>query len=137
MSLGKWGRRIQKVEIFHPNCPTIGCQNDMAWTQYAIRYTHYDTMLKNAFILFAVALGVLLIFLPSFTKWQDLKEKDRQYQVKIRELEEARQVLLQEKQLLEEDPVYLEKVAREKMGIIREGEVIYRLVPADSDVGAE
>ena len=88
-------------------------------------------MLKNAFILFAVALCVLLIFLPSFSKWQDVKQKDREYQAKIKELEEEHQKLLEEKRLLEEDPDYLEKVAREKMGLIREGEVIYHLTPAE------
>jgi cell division protein FtsB len=34
---------------------------------------------------------------------------------------------------LEEDPVYLEKVAREKMGLIKKGEVVYQLVPAESE----
>ncbi len=87
-------------------------------------------MLKNAFILFAVAFAVLLIFLPTFSKWQDLKQKDSDYQQKIETLEKAHTLLLEEKKLLEEDPVYLEKVAREKMGLIREGEVIYHLMPA-------
>ena len=87
--------------------------------------------MKNAFILFAVAFAVLIIFLPSFSKWQDVKQKDREYQAKIRALEEEHAKLLEEKQLLEEDPDYLEKVAREKMGLIREGEVIYHITPAE------
>ena len=39
--------------------------------------------------------------------------------------------LRREKQLLENDPVYLEKVGREKMGLVREGEMIYRLAPEE------
>lgn len=89
-------------------------------------------MLKNAFILFAVALFILLIFLPSFSKWQDHIQKDKEYQAKIEALEEEHQRLLEEKRLLEEDPTYLEKVAREKMGLIREGEVIYHLTPVNA-----
>ena len=89
-------------------------------------------MLKNAFILFAVAFAVLLVFLPSFSKWQDVKQRDREYQAKIKDLQESHQNLLEEKWLLEEDPDYLEKVAREKMGLIREGEVIYHLTPANA-----
>ena len=89
-------------------------------------------MLKNAFILFAVAFVVLAIFLPTFSKWQDLQEKDRAYQQEIDDLKEEHTQLLEEKRLLEEDPVYLEKVAREKMGLIREGEVIYRLMPGNA-----
>ena len=89
-------------------------------------------MLKNAFLLFAVAFAILLIFLPSFSKWQDVKQRDREYQEKIKDLKEEHQGLLEEKRLLEEDPDYLEKVAREKMGLIREGEVIYHLTPVDA-----
>jgi cell division protein FtsB len=92
-------------------------------------------MLKNAFILFAVAFAVLMIFLPTFSKWQDLKVKDNEYQAKIEALEQENQRLLEEKRLLEEDPTYLEKVARERMGLIREGEVIYHLTPVNAEVG--
>lgn len=82
-------------------------------------------MLKNAFILFAVAFVILLIFLPLFSRVQDVKQKDLNYKLQIAELEEEKKRLEKEKRLLEEDPVYLEKVAREKMGLIREGEAVY------------
>jgi cell division protein FtsB len=91
-------------------------------------------MLKNAFILFAVAFAVLWMFLPTFSKWQDLKQKDRNYQAEVKALEQEHQRLLEEKRLLEEDPAYLEKVAREKMGLIREGEVIYHITPVNAGV---
>ena len=86
-------------------------------------------MLKNAFLLFAVAFVVLVIFLPTFSKWQDLKQKDRDYQAEIKALELKHKALLKEQKLLEEDPDYLEKVAREKMGLIKKGEVVYQLTP--------
>ena len=89
-------------------------------------------MLKNAFILFAAAFATLLIFLPSFSKWQDAKQTEWEYQQRIAEMEAEKTRLLEEKRLLEEDPVYLEKVAREKMGLIREGEVIYHLTPVNA-----
>ena len=37
---------------------------------------------------------------------------------------------------LEDDPATLERVARERFGMIREGEVLYRFVPVDSAGGA-
>jgi cell division protein FtsB len=89
-------------------------------------------MLRNALWLFALALLVLVIFLPAFSKMQDLQRKDREYQRQIAEMEAEYTRLLEEKKLLEEDPVYLEKVAREKMGLIREGEVIYKIMPAQN-----
>ena len=63
---------------------------------------------------------------------QDLEAKNLEYQRKIQQLEKRQAALKEEKRLLEEDPVYLEKVAREKMGLIKEGEVIYRIQPENS-----
>jgi len=89
-------------------------------------------MLKNAFILFAFAFVILLVFLPTFTRMQDIKQKDLDYQKRIADLTEENKRLTEEKRKLEEDPEYLEKVAREKMGLIREGEVIYQLIPGNA-----
>jgi len=93
-------------------------------------------MIKNAFILFAGAFLILIVFLPTFSRMQDIREKDMKYQQRIAELEAENEQLLEEKRKLEDDPAYLEKVAREKMGLIREGEVVYQLKPAvDEEVG--
>jgi len=89
-------------------------------------------MLKNAFLLFLFAFLILIMFLPTYTKVQDIKQKDLEYQNRIKELESERVRLKREKRLLEDDPAYLEKVAREKMGLIREGEVIYKIMPANA-----
>ena len=89
-------------------------------------------MLKNAFLLFAAAFLILILFLPSFSRVQDTKQKDLDYQKRIAELEAENVRIKEEIRLLEEDPDYLEKVAREKMGLVREGEVIYRIVPEGS-----
>lgn len=85
-------------------------------------------MLKNAIWLFSLAFVILVIFLPSYTRLQDLKQKNAGYEKQIEELKKQNIELTEEKKRLQ-DPVYLEKVAREKMGLIREGEVIYRLTP--------
>jgi len=87
-------------------------------------------MLKNAFWLFIVAIFVLVVFLPSYTMMQDLKQKNLDYERQIEVLKAKKAKLEEEKRLLESDPLYLEKVAREKMGLIREGEVVYEIVPA-------
>jgi len=92
-------------------------------------------MLKNPFILFVVAVVLFLAFLPSYQKMQDLAQKNLEYQQQIYELVDENRRLEEEKRLLEEDPTYLEKVAREKMGLIREGEVIYKIAPVEAPVG--
>lgn len=89
-------------------------------------------MFKNPFLLFIFAFVVLIMFLPAFTKVQDIKQKDREYQERITALEKENKSLKIEHWRLEEDPTYLEKVAREKMGLIKEGEVIYHINPANA-----
>ena len=86
-------------------------------------------MLKNAIWLFVITTFIFIYFLPSYTKMQDLKQKNLEYQQQIRELQGKNAKLEKEKRLLETDPAYLEKVAREKMGLIKEGEVVYKIVP--------
>ena len=87
-------------------------------------------MIKNALWLFALTIFVLFIFLPSYTKMQDLRQRNKDYTYQLQVLKERKIRLMEEKRLLENDPAYLEKVAREKMGLIRKGEVIYKITPA-------
>ena len=89
-------------------------------------------MLKNAIWLFCISIAVFLLFLPSYAKMQDLKFKNALYERQITELEKMRIDLIEEKRMLEEDPEYLEKVAREKMGLIKENEVIYKITTAEA-----
>ena len=58
---------------------------------------------------------------------QNVKARNVEYEKRLKELEVQRAQLLQEKERLENDPVYLEKVAREKLGLIKQGEVVYRV----------
>ena len=84
-------------------------------------------VIKNAIWLFFLAIVVFVLFLPSYTRMQDLKQRNLEYSQEIEALKKQHAKLKREKLLLEKDPVYLEKVAREKMGLIREGEVVYRM----------
>lgn len=84
-------------------------------------------MIKNAVWLFCFAIVIFLVFLPSYTRMQDLRQKNLEYKKEIVDLKQQHAKLKRERMLLEKDPIYLEKVAREKMGLIREGEVVYRM----------
>ena len=90
-------------------------------------------MLKNAFWIFGVAVLILILFLPTFSKKQALLDKNREYRERIRQLETKISQLSEEKRRLEEDPVYRERVAREKMGLVKDGEVIFKITPAPVD----
>ncbi|MBF0595412.1 MAG: septum formation initiator family protein [Candidatus Omnitrophica bacterium] len=85
-------------------------------------------MIRNALFLCVVCALVFVFYLPSYVKMQDLHEKNRVYEKRIKDLEQDNVRLEEERRRLTDDPVYFEKVAREKMGIIRDGEVIYKIV---------
>ncbi len=85
-------------------------------------------MLRNPLWLFTFAILVLAFFLPSYSQMQDLKQKNQDYEHQIKDLTKKNAALREEKRLLKDDPDYFEKVAREKMGLVKENEVIYKLV---------
>jgi cell division protein DivIC len=86
-------------------------------------------MLKKGTWLFLFAFLVLLAFLPSYTKLQDLKQRNQDFEERIVSLQREMDDLNQKLHRLENDPVYLEGIAREKMGVARKGEVIYKISP--------
>jgi len=86
-------------------------------------------MLRKAFWLFAIAVFLLFIFLPGYTKLQELRDKNRDLESKIKQLNIENTLLVQELKRIENDPVYQERIAREKMGIVRKGEIPIKVVP--------
>ncbi|HPN72845.1 MAG TPA: septum formation initiator family protein [Candidatus Omnitrophota bacterium] len=76
------------------------------------------------FIVCSLALSAL--FLPGYTKLRELKAERARYQQRIAILEEYNRALQEEIERMREDPDYLEKKARDKLGIVRKGEVVYR-----------
>jgi cell division protein FtsB len=86
-------------------------------------------MIKNALMLFFICVAVLAFFLPAYLKMQALNEKNRAYERKIVALEKDNTLSVEERRRLVEDPEYFEMVAREKLGIIKDDEVIYKVLP--------
>ena len=89
-------------------------------------------MLKKFFVALAIALAVLLIlcwiYLPSITRYRELRAEAYRLNKKIREIDSQIKVLADERHLLQTDVVYLEKVIREELGFVKPGEIIYELV---------
>ena len=75
------------------------------------------------------AIGILvivLIFLPGFSKLQRLRKKNRNLEKRIEILTRANEELKKQKEKLENDPSYVEKVAREKLGLTRKDEIVLK-----------
>lgn len=83
---------------------------------------------------FLVFLGIfLIIFFPGYAKMQELRQKNKELEVNIKNLEKENLALQEEKERLEKDPDYLEEVGREKLGIVKKGEVVYKVVNPEEE----
>jgi cell division protein FtsB len=88
-------------------------------------------ILKKAFWLFGISVSLLILFLPGYTKIQELRDKNHELQARIKELYKDNIVLQKKLGLLENDSLYQERVAREKMGVVRKGEVPVKIIPQE------
>ena len=79
--------------------------------------------LRKAFWLFGFAVLLLVLFLPGYTKLQESRIKNRQLEEKFRKIAVENSLLQEELKRIENDPVYQEKIARDKMGVVRKGEI--------------
>jgi cell division protein FtsB len=67
-----------------------------------------------------------IIFLPPFVKYQQISWKSRELDNQIRALKEEIKKLEAEKIRLQTDITYVERRAREKIGVVKKGEIILR-----------
>lgn len=85
-------------------------------------------ILKKAFSFSAVAIILLIIFLPTYTKIQELRDRNQDLFDKNIALGKENKLLEEQLRRIENDPVYQEKILREKMGVVRKNEVPVRIV---------
>ena len=86
--------------------------------------------LFNRSFRFYLILGIIVvIFLPPFARYQELRYKNKKLEERLESLKEENLRLTEEKRLLETDINYVEKMAREKIGVVRKGEIVLKQVP--------
>ncbi len=78
-----------------------------------------------------IFLMLMIIFLPGYTKLQELRDRNQYLEQRIKKINSENLSLNKEVELLRSDPLYQEKIAREKMGLVRKGEVIYQIEPEE------
>ncbi len=85
-------------------------------------------MEKKRLIFFIISFLIIfgVIFFPGYTQLQKLQEENAEHKKRIQFLQEHNDVLEEELDNMKEDPDYVERKAREKLGIVKKGEVIYR-----------
>lgn len=90
-------------------------------------------MVKKKIILGALAAIALLsfVYIPNYLKIKSLARENRALERQIEQIKSTNLRLSEEQQRLKSDPLYLENVAREKLGVARKGEVVYKVLPAE------
>jgi len=79
-------------------------------------------------IIAAVIIALAAILLPGYSKLQDLVAENKKLEERIGQLTKSVEDLEVEKEKLEDDILYIEKVARDKLGVVREDEFVIEKV---------
>ncbi|KPK39831.1 MAG: hypothetical protein AMJ78_07835 [Omnitrophica WOR_2 bacterium SM23_29] len=77
--------------------------------------------------LFLVLIALIIIFLPGISRYHRIKARQGKLEDKIERLKKSEVDLRREQERLQEDPTYIEKVAREKLQVTKKGETIVRV----------
>lgn len=80
--------------------------------------------------LWIIVIVATVLFLPPFVKYQALRYKSAKIDQRIAQLKAENKRLEEEKRKLETDIAYIEKRAREKVGMVRKGEVVIKSAPS-------
>jgi len=78
-------------------------------------------------IIIVLIIGTFLTY-PGYLDLRKFNREITKLDTKIAELEETNKNLRVEIQALKEDPFYIEKVARDNLGLIKPGEIIYKII---------
>lgn len=84
---------------------------------------------KKIGIFFVLVVLLFLIFLPGYSTYQVLVQRNNTLKERIRKLELSNQRLMEESKRLREDIVYIEKVLRQRLKMAKKGEIIYKIEP--------
>jgi len=83
-------------------------------------------------LIVAVWLGAASLFLPPYKKLTESRAEIDNLQAQVNEQKKLLTRQTREVNLLKTDPVYLETIARDKLDLMKEGEVIFRLEPGQN-----
>ena len=69
------------------------------------------------------------IYFPTLSRYRDFKMEQENSAGEVKTRETKIRELQEEKRLLKDDREYIEKVIREELGLVKPGEIVYKLVP--------
>ena len=80
-------------------------------------------------LILIIILGI--IYYPGYRRIQEMKYENKKLVAQLEELQEKNARMEEKLKKLKTDLTYIEKRAREELGIAREGEIIYEFVPQE------
>ncbi len=87
-------------------------------------------------ILFLIAVGLLLVsvqqFMNGYGDWQQAQLAEEAYRAEIRELEDERDRLKKRVEMLKNDELTKERLAKKRLGYIKPGELKFKVVKPDA-----
>lgn len=87
-------------------------------------------------ILFVIALGLLVVsvrqFLKGYGDWQQAQIAEEAYRAEIRKLESERDLLQERVEMLKNDTLTKERLARKRLGYVKPGELKFKVVKPDT-----
>jgi len=83
----------------------------------------------SPFLLLIIAVILICCFAPWFIKLKRLRAREVELLNKIEELKRSNLRLEREEERLTSDPIYIEKMIRQKLGLSGEGETVYKVIP--------
>ena len=86
---------------------------------------------------FGLLILFIFLYLPGLSKLQELRTEEERLGRELADLEKKIQVLREEKNLLQHDVAYAEKVIREELGLVKPGEMVYKILPEKKPRPAE
>lgn len=97
--------------------------------------------MRKSYLLFwagiAILLGFFWIYFPTLSRYQDLKIEEERMKRELEDLDAKIKALQEERHLLKNDMEYLEKVIRRELGLVKPGEIVYKLVPEEETPAPE
>ena len=82
----------------------------------------------TALVFVSLFIAFVALIAPRVMQVQSLKARSASLERELRELKKQNDRLETELRLLRDDPVYLEKVARQEYNKAKEGEIVYKVV---------
>lgn len=79
-------------------------------------------------IFFAGLVIFFWVYLPTLSRYQDLKSQQDQLEVQIKDLDAKVRDIREERDRLKNDVDYLERVIRDELGLVKPGEIVYKFV---------